>query len=155
MTYDDDPTWDALFAKSQPMLMAMADEALADAKAGRTQPMEAFLEEKDRTLDMQCAVLLGWEYCPPNVRGIGWVNPEKTKIQGEVPRFSEDAAAARLLEDEIEKRGKGFAYINTLSQIVPGADWIPFENWGITQVWAILRAPLAHRARAFVEVMRT
>ena len=38
--YDDDPVWNALFAQSQDILMQMADEALAEYLAGRTEPLD-------------------------------------------------------------------------------------------------------------------
>ncbi len=35
-----DATWDALFARSQHVLEAMAEEALQDLRAGRTEPLD-------------------------------------------------------------------------------------------------------------------
>lgn len=39
-SYDDDPVWNALFAQSQEMLAHMADEALAEFLAGKTEPLD-------------------------------------------------------------------------------------------------------------------
>ena len=38
--YDDDPVWDALFARSQDVLARLADEALAERRAGRTEILD-------------------------------------------------------------------------------------------------------------------
>lgn len=69
--YDDDPVWDALFAKSQHVLEAMADEALSDHLAGRTQPMDVFFARQD-FVDARSGIIehagqryaLTWDVCP-------------------------------------------------------------------------------------------
>jgi hypothetical protein len=37
---DSDERWDELFAQSQEMLAKMADEALAEHRSGKTQPLD-------------------------------------------------------------------------------------------------------------------
>ncbi len=59
--YDDDPVWDALFEKSQDMLVAMANEALADHLAGKTVPMDVFLAQPDAP---PAVTRYGVEICP-------------------------------------------------------------------------------------------
>jgi hypothetical protein len=51
LRYDDDPVWNDLFARSQHVLEAMAEEALEDVAAGRTEPMDVWLEGDDDDLD--------------------------------------------------------------------------------------------------------
>lgn len=38
--YDDDPVWDALFARSQDVLIRLGEEALVEARAGLTKPLD-------------------------------------------------------------------------------------------------------------------
>lgn len=66
-----------------------------------------------------------------------------------VAAYSTDHAAARLLEDEAERRGLQWPYARALCGIVGGQrDALP----GI--LWLFIRATPEQRARAFLEVLR-
>jgi hypothetical protein len=88
-------------------------------------------------LDWACAKALGWIHSP---RFLGdkngyWITLDGTHyIDGDRPVFSADHAAARLLEDEIERRGIISDYLDNLTAIVGDHVLAPddYEN-----IWAL------------------
>ncbi len=75
---------------------------------------------------------------------------------GSVPPFSTDHAAARLLENEIERQGKHNAYITQLCEVC-GVRPDEHEDGGyfvyIDEAWPLVRATPEQKARAFLTVM--
>lgn len=65
---------------------------------------------------------------------------------GDCPNFSTNYEAARLLEDEIERRGLEYSYSNALVDIVQYNGTGPI-------VWAALRATPEQRTRAFLKAV--
>lgn len=64
---------------------------------------------------------------------------------------STDIESARMLEDEIERRGLQEPYVYALGKIIGMRDindWLEAEDW-----WRFLRATPEQRARAFLEAV--
>lgn len=108
-------------------------------------------------LDEACMRALGWEYRP---RFIGdtagyWrsANGEQVVCE-ERPLFSTNLTDARLLEDEIERRGLQAEYMHSLiyAMSIDPDDTFWIDPSG-TQVWALFRATPEQRARAFLEAI--
>jgi hypothetical protein len=70
------------------------------------------------------------------------------------PPVSTDHTAARLLEDEIERRGKVSDYAGALAEMVGVGDDFWYDATG-GDVWQIIRATPEQRARAFLEAVET
>lgn len=109
-------------------------------------------------LDIQCVEALGWERVstePPR-----WTDKDHRDLWLiDVPLFSIDPAAARLLEDEIERRGLEYEYIRALNAVLdtllrdcPGSD---IEHVDLDDLWSILHASPEERARAFLATLAT
>jgi hypothetical protein len=110
-----------------------------------------------RELDEQCARAMGWgpvheELDPQKSKAWrvlpgGWRAPDGTHHRT-FHRFSINHAAARLLENEIERRGDATIrrYIAHLMEII---DAVPFDDslW----LWQAIRATPEQRCRAFLE----
>lgn len=92
---------------------------------------------------------------------------------GGIPDFSTDHAAARLLEDEIERRGLVEKYQNALIDVFgfdmqvfnsaieisshavcPSIPNNTFQWQGHAFLWALIRATPEQKARAFLEVVK-
>lgn len=107
-------------------------------------------------LDEQCAALMGWQRNERDVAGslvVTWRPPASApfstlEIFGLCPRFSSDPAAARLLEDEIERRGLIHAYTNTLVSL------LEYQAEAGPLGWFVLRATPEQRAEAFLKVTK-
>lgn len=99
-------------------------------------------------LDKACARAMGWGDTP---YVIGMYNPAGQLDA--VPQFSTDANDARLLEDEIERRGLQSRYIAHLMLLVLGKA-TPITG-SEPAVWAALRAKPDERARAFRNTVST
>lgn len=106
-----------------------------------------------RNLDAQCARVIGYSEC-----GCGhdecdlWEAPIHLRDPNGIPpfpAFSTDIADARLLEDEIERRGLQEAYIRAL---LP--EYHSFEAMTPNELFAFLRAAPERRARAFLEAVK-
>lgn len=67
-----------------------------------------------------------------------------------VPLYSSDNVAARLLEDEIEKRGLQERYAEAIDRIVPKTTT---PNVWQTYLWDMIRATPEQKARAFLEAV--
>ena len=133
----------------------------------------------NRELDEQCALALGltrdkWRsecyankhsfddygYDPTDGTESGWcytcgVNVNDRVADGHIapPRFSEDHAAARLLEDEIERRELGYEYIEALIALVNVPD-LHLDQWPkFDDVFKIKRATPEQCARAFLKAI--
>ena len=129
-----------------------------------------------RELDEACARALGWIWAEPRATGLGiemnttfLADPEAHYISGLaayaiplerslplskawntfVPAFSTDYIAARLLEDEIERRGLHDVYIRAL---LPA--YHSFEVMTTDELFAFLRTAPEQRSRAFLAVMK-
>jgi len=114
-----------------------------------------------RALDEACALALGWKRMHGNLTE--WYAPDGTYLRQDFDfRPSEWGDDARLLEDEIERRGLQHEYIIALFlQAMPEA-----AKWGITDkrspsawvdravLFALLRATPEQRARAFLEAVK-
>lgn len=72
-----------------------------------------------------------------------WLNP--SGAYAPLPPFTRTMRATRLLEDEIERRGLEYAYIDVLETII-GADYD--EGYGAHSVWKFIRATPEQKARA-------
>lgn len=113
--------------------------------------------ETSRDLDARVAErVMGWcqetSHITPKATVTSWRAPAGTlpipyllNFFGDIPLLSADPAAARLVEDEIERRGLWRAYTEALLLAVidlpPGVDTI-FEGW------ALIRATPEQRCRA-------
>jgi hypothetical protein len=113
-----------------------------------------------RELDAQCAHALGqlWvDACPlGDPTCAGKYMPQIGRWPCLAP-FSTDHEAARLLEDEIERRGVQKAYISALCR--DGGLDDPFSDYAILEFtleafWQVMRATPEQRARAFLEAMK-
>ncbi len=78
---------------------------------------------------------------PAPLLGIGLSN---------LPPLSTDHAAARLVEDAIERRGLELDYTQALARLVRPDD----RHWAVRTSWALLRATPAERCRAALEAVR-
>jgi len=99
-----------------------------------------------RALDAECARVLGYVR-----RGDAWVAPLHWLFNDEppiLPYFSSDLIAARLLEDEIERRGLQDEYIRVLLAIVAP------DRSTVGTFWLILRATPSQRSRAFLKAVK-
>lgn len=107
-----------------------------------------------RKLDIQCAEAMGWIRTGSPEKE-EWRNHEYAYVN-ELPAYSTDQAAARLLEDEIERQGLLVNYITELGNIV--LDYTTLQNgaalYPALSVWDILRATPEQRARALLEVIK-
>lgn len=85
---------------------------------------------------------------------------QTTKRVYAIPRFSTDPAAARLLEDEIERRGLQMAYTAAMIDVLgldPGIEmtepaislWL-CRNVMPQDLWTLIRATPEQKARAFL-----
>ena len=95
--------------------------------------------------DIACAKAMGWE--PYRTDGVDYykVSPTAMMLATEFEPSS-DLESARLLEDEIERRGLQEKYLVVLHEVV-GAKWI---DYGVMDVWSIFRATPEQKARAFL-----
>ena len=88
---------------------------------------------------------------------------ERLRVNGEIgeyfvrlcPAFSANHEAARVLEDEIERRDRRVGYITELGNIVLTylADQNGSARYPALSVWALIRATPEQRARAFLEAV--
>lgn len=103
-------------------------------------------------MNEQIARALGWVK-----RGTMWCNADGELtipylgLIGAIPDFTTEREFSYILEDDIQARGLRAKYIAALAEIVPGAEWAPYENWGASQVWAFFRATPEQRARAYLK----
>jgi hypothetical protein len=110
-----------------------------------------------RNLDALCARVIGYSEC-----GCGhdecdlWEAPLDLRDDGipPFPHFSTDPAAARLLEDEIERRGLMQKYTAYLTDEIG----VHRSSWDCRDTllaipWLVLRATPAQRARAFLKAV--
>lgn len=67
--------------------------------------------------------------------------------------YSTNSVAARLLEDEIERRGMRLIYIHALLQTALSS--FRGQNTGSDLHWALIRATPEQRARAFLDAVGT
>ena len=90
----------------------------------------------------------GWGV-PPGSEGVSWVGSPFQNY----PHYTTDHAAARLVEDEIERRGLRNEYVRAL--IAPGAEEVTSYLWyvGHDDLWALIRATPEQRCRAAWQVM--
>lgn len=108
-----------------------------------------------RELDAECARALGWEdvrHMPEANKKAQWTgrNPRTNRRHAMIPHYSSDHAAARLLEDEIERRQIDARYTLVLGKMVAPDD----EAWTNANVFLLLRATPEQRARAFLESIK-
>ena len=89
---------------------------------------------------------------------------ERLRVDGEVgeyfvrlcPAFSENHEAARLLEDEIERRGLWGVYLTALIKLLNihgDRTWFDWDREWVHAVAIMLRATPEQRARAFLEAV--
>lgn len=90
-------------------------------------------------LNVDCAIAMG--YRSDGKGGIGGLG-----IGDAIPSYVDDYNDARLLEDEIERRGLVKEYIFALDKLVT----YPAEESWQGYRWGILRATPEQRARAFL-----
>lgn len=66
------------------------------------------------------------------------------------PAFSESHEAARILEDEIERRAAQVAYLDALVEIV-----LPYVHYELktADIWRVLRATPEEKCRAFLKTV--
>jgi hypothetical protein len=106
-----------------------------------------------RELDAECGRALGWVVDQQNPKTVyaGYASDGK---YSELPPFSTDPAAARQLEDEIERRGLQDAYIEVLVELCNTPD-LNLDQWPkFIDIFALLRATPEQRARAFLEAVK-
>ncbi len=104
-------------------------------------------------LDEQCARAMGWTVVdePINFRGV------QVGVAGylgrDLPYFASDHNSARLLEDEIERRGLQSTYIEALFTVLgcPGLGWEDDTAF----LWSLIRATPEQKARAFLNTVST
>jgi hypothetical protein len=65
-------------------------------------------------------------------------------------RYSTDPAAARSLEDEIERRSLQSEYVWALAELLFVAD----DEWGTAHVMKMIRATPEQKCRAFLEATK-
>lgn len=109
----------------------------------------------DRALDIAIAQMLGWRWVDEGgIRHLRWHDAPgfaAMEAGGEVYptslllHYSGDAAAARLIEDEIERRGIGEAYIWYLAEVIGHPRHVA---WSSLDMFALLRATPEQRCRA-------
>ena len=68
----------------------------------------------------------------------------------DVPAFSTDYEAARILEDEIERRGLQIEYAKAVMKLIYQQG---FKNYAEPQ-WLLIRATPEQKARAFLEAIK-
>lgn len=69
-----------------------------------------------------------------------------------LPHFSDNPEAARLLEDEIERRGLQMPYMDALLSLCPLVGYAGINNPEDHNAWLLIRTTPEQRARAFLEV---
>ena len=99
----------------------------------------------------------GYDYDPTDNTESGWCYICGASVADRVadghvapPRCSEDHVAARLLEDEIERRGLHYEYVKALCFILGD---ISLRELEARDVWALLRAAPEQRAKAFLQAI--
>jgi hypothetical protein len=118
----------------------------------------------NRELDVQCAKLLGWTgiqadcYTPTGKDWCG-TNPERTggwdgHGRTYIPHYSVRPEAARILEEEIERRGLKDTYINELIDACAGQAITMLDDLTFADLWSLIRATPEQRAQAFVTACR-
>jgi hypothetical protein len=107
-------------------------------------------------LDEQCARPMGWiRSGTPEFRDGKWITHEGWRDSNysyinELPAYSTDPAAARLLEDEIEERGKINAYMTHLCR---ECGIRTFDRMDVADAYALIRATPEQRAQAFLKAI--
>lgn len=103
----------------------------------------------NREVDAACAAALGRPWCRPThgrcctCQDCGW---DYDHCQC---GYSGDPEKARLLEDEIERRGLQSEYVFALAESLFGEQ----DEWGTAHVWKMIFATPELRARAFLQAI--
>lgn len=121
----------------------------------------------NRELDADCARALGktvivdYETISGEQVPVGWWDgPKDDEGANPILHYSDDYAASRLLEDEIERRGLQEQYILALGDVVTTTDSIVKDMLRLASeseillYWRILRATPEQRAWAFLEAIK-
>lgn len=106
----------------------------------------------ERPLDQQCARVMGWTW--QDDRAWSPTGSVCSRLNGDpwwwLERYSSDHAAARLLEDEIDRRGLIDEYIEKLIVIVDAPD-LELDVWPkYSDLWKLAHSTPEQRARAFL-----
>ena len=75
------------------------------------------------------------------------------RLAGLMQAGDSEWTSARLLEDEIERRGLQDEYLTALWGVMDAAG-DPSPEWVLADIWLFLRATPEQRARAFLEAMK-